>query len=1345
MEQNKVLLSRLVNDSTPPRMQSCTPNNGYYVMPDFNHSLTDFSGRESNAEARAWLHSIESVAKLHNWPDNFKLETVRSKLIGPSHNWYVGRTFSNWTSFVDQFTNTFVGHEQCTVDRVKIMSSRVQLKGECVIEYFHHKARLCREILLPFQEAKMQIIEGLYYNDMCNYLVARTHMSEDDLLTDIKSYNNLRNARSSRFRSAETTDSFNKNNGFSFNRRTDVIKNRDTVQRLPPEMKSSVPKDMSNVTCHRCGIKGHIAPACTVKVQRTEKRSCFRCNGHGHLARDCPQNRSSQHPASQMSDHGENVSILERPPQDIVPPYTLSAKIMYPNGNCSSITALLDTGSPVSLLKSMVVSYTSGIKPPPSGLIGINGSMLNIIDEFFADLHHVDLDAPINLNFKVVPDSTIQTDCLLGRNFLAHPRVNISVIDGQFTITFKQTDNVPFNEILSLNFDLNNYSELDIDLNINDKLSNEVITNVKQIYINNYVKHCAQDIDDDPPEMHIQLKTHNSFYFRPRRLSYYEKEKLQIILDDMIKKQIIRPSTSEFSSPIVLVKKKSGDLRLCVDYRELNKHIVKDRYPLPLIDDNLDLLRGKKYFTCFDLKDGFHHIYVAKDSIKYTSFITPLGQFEYLKMPFGLATGPACFSRFIKNIFDEFIRKKEVIVYFDDIMVATETIDEHLDILTRILTTMKNKKLEIRLDKTQFLKSEVIYLGYRVSADGIQPNPKNVAIIDNYPIPSNHKELHSFIGLASYFRRFIPNFALLTQPLYKLLKKNIIYEFGEEQLKSFDIIKSKLNAQPLLSIYDPNAQTELHCDASSQGYGAILLQRQNDNNFHPVFYFSHRTTDVESRYHSYELEMLAIVNAVKRFHIYLQGVHFKIVTDCNSITLTLRKKDINPRIARWALFLQNYSYEIEHRPGSKMQHVDALSRCRHILVLEGCTFNQTLAIRQSTDPEIKNLIKTLEKSEHPLFEMRNGLVYRKHGDRLLFYVPAGMYDQIIRTCHDDMCHIGVNRTIESIKQVYWFPKLTEHVKRYIKNCLKCIIFSPKEGKVEGLLNIIDKDNKPFQTIHIDHYGPLNKTKGRFRYILVVVDAFSKFLNLYPVRSVTTKETCSKLAQYFSYYSKPVKIISDRGSCFRSDAFREFCTQHEIKHIMTAVGSPQSNGQVERYNRSLTVMLSKLMHEHSQNWNENLNKIQFAVNNTINRSINNTPSKLLFGMNQVGNTNDYVKIYLETLNENDNDREFETTRQNAFDITRQNQLKNKAYYDIKHKQANTYSLGDYVMVRNVDTTPNTCKKLIPKFKGPYKILKILPNDRYVVADIEGYQVTQIPLNTVIAARDIKPWVTFKKND
>jgi len=227
-----------------------------------------------------------------------------------------------------------------------------------------------------------------------------------------------------------------------------------------------------------------------------------------------------------------------------------------------------------------------------------------------------------------------------------------------------------------------------------------------------------------------------------------------------------------------------------------------------------------------------------------------------------------------------------------------------------------------------------------------------------------------------------------------------------------------LGAQPLLAIYDPKASTELYGDASSHGYGAILLQKQADDKCHSIFYYSHRTTETESRYHSYEVEMLAIINSIKRFHIYLLGIHFKIVTNCNSVTLTLQRKDVNPRIARWTMFLQNYSYDIEHRPGSRMQHVDALNRCKHILVLEACTFNQTLAVKQGTGPDIKTIFEYLEKSEHQLFELRNGLVYRKSNDRLLFYVPTDMREQVIRSCHDEMCHVGENKTVELIKQIY---------------------------------------------------------------------------------------------------------------------------------------------------------------------------------------------------------------------------------------------------------------------------------------------------------------------------------------
>jgi len=435
-------------------------------------------------------------------------------------------------------------------------------------------------------------------------------------------------------------------------------------------------------------------------------------------------------------------------------------------------------------------------------------------------------------------------------------------------------------------------------------------------------------------------------------------------------------------------------------------------------------------------------------------------------------------------------------------------------------------------------------LGYQVGVEGIRPNPRNVSVIRDYPVPTNHKALHSFIGLASYFRRFIYNFSVIAKPLFDLLRKNVPFQFGIDKLNSFEQIKNKLIDPPILCLFNPKAETQLHCDASSLGFGSILLQKQSDNAFHPIFYYSQRTTDVESRYNSFKLEILSIINSIKRFHVYLQGIKFKIITDCNSITLTLKKKDINLRIARWALFLQSYDYQIEHRIGNRMLHVDALSR-NHVLVLEGCTFSQTLSIKQKTDMEIKKIAEDLENCEHPLYELRNGLVYRKSKDRLLFYVPSEMRDNIIRASHDDMGHIGVERTVELIKRVYWFPKLKEYVKKYIENCLKCIVFSPSEGKKEGFLKLIDKGNKPFNTIHIDHYGPLSTTKGRFKHIFVIVDAFSKFITLYHVRSVKTKEVCSKLNEYFSYYSKPPCIISDHGTCYTSEIFKEFCKSADI--------------------------------------------------------------------------------------------------------------------------------------------------------------------------------------------------------
>lgn len=372
-----------------------------------------------------------------------------------------------------------------------------------------------------------------------------------------------------------------------------------------------------------------------------------------------------------------------------------------------------------------------------------------------------------------------------------------------------------------------------------------------------------------------------------------------------------------------------------------------------------------------------------------------------------------------------------------------------------------------------------------------------------------------------------------------MLKKDVAFKFGPEELESFEKIKEKLIASPILAIYNHKHETELHCDASALGFGAILMQRKADLKFHPVFYFSKRTTNTECKYHSFELETLAIIYALRRFRVYLQGIPFKIVTDCESLKLTLNKKEVNPRIARWALELQDYDYSIEHRIGSKMRHVDALSRNNGIMILEDNPFEQNLIISQSTDKKIQELCDKLEKTEDSQFELRNGILYRKR-TRLLFYVPSSMEKNVLFRYHDEFGHLGFDKTRENIVQNYWFPNLTEKIKIHIQNCLKCIAFSPPAGCKEGFVHSIPKGKVPFNVIHIDYYGPVDKTQKIKQHVLVVVDAFTKYVKLYATRGTTSTETIRFLTDYFINFSRPNIIISDRGTCFTSMSFIILC-------------------------------------------------------------------------------------------------------------------------------------------------------------------------------------------------------------
>lgn len=536
----------------------------------------------------------------------------------------------------------------------------------------------------------------------------------------------------------------------------------------------------------------------------------------------------------------------------------------------------------------------------------------------------------------------------------------------------------------------------------------------------------------------------------------------------------------------------------------------------------------------------------------------------------------------------------------------------------------------MQLTKCSFLMTEIDYLGYKVTEKGITLTDSHIDGIVNFPIPRDTKGVQSFIGLVSYFRKFIESFSHIARPLYELLKMKKEFKFGEIELKAFNELKERLISAPILAIYDPHAETELHCDASSRGYGAILFQRGSDRKLHPVFYFSQRATDAESRYHSFELEMLAIIYALKRFRVYLYGIKFKIVTDCNSLALALKKHDINPRISRWILELQNYDYTTEHRSGTRMSHVDSLSRCNFIAVIDDNSFETNLVIAQNLDESIVKLKNELESSESKWYEMRNGVIYRKINEKLLFYVPSEMEKSILFKYHDELGHMGAEKVIDIIGKSYWFPKLRQKVADHIKNCYKCIAYNPASGKVEGKFRSIPKGDKPFDTVHVDHVAISDARVTTKKHVLVIIDAFTKFVKLYASKSTTAKEVIDSLRDYFSYYSKPKLIVSDRGSCFISKEFSDFMTEFDIKHTLIATGSPPANGQVERVNRTLTPMVGKLSDiEVGKNWTKTLSEIEFAFNNSIHKTTGETPSILLFSVPQRGKIHDPVAEFLSS--------------------------------------------------------------------------------------------------------------------
>lgn len=771
---------------------------------------------------------------------------------------------------------------------------------------------------------------------------------------------------------------------------------------------------------------------------------------------------------------------------------------------------------------------------------------------------------------------------------------------------------------------------------------------------------------------------------------------------------------------------------MCIDYRRLNKKISMDRYPLPLIEDLLDKLSTMRVFSVIDLKNGFFHVAVAPNSRKYTAFVTSDGQFWFLKTPMGLNIAPPIFQKYINVAFRPLVQQGIVLIYMDDIIILARDESEALERSRIVLRTASEYGLELNRKKLKLLKRRVEFLGYVIENGSIYPSPEKTLAVVNYPEPKTYKQLQSFLGLTGYFRKFILNYSLIAKPLSDLLKKDVDFKFERDQRIAFSKLKEELSKEPVLQIYNPDYRTELHTDASKHGYGAVLLQElPEDRKMHPVHYMSKKTTPTEAKYSSYDLEVLAVVVALKKFRVYLLGIRFEIVTDCSAFQQTMDKKDIVPRIARWALMLAEFDYTIKHRSGTRMRHVDALSRSP---VLYAVPTEITTRIRkaQQKDDGVRAIIEILKERPYEDYTLIDEVLFKFCNGRDLLVIPKGLQTEIIKDAHEKG-HFSSKRTEEVIKQEYYIPNLSTKVTHAIGNCIKCIITNRKAGRKEGFLHPLFKENLPLHTYHMDHVGPLESTHKGYQHLLVVVDSFAKFVCLYPVESTTSAEVIAKLDVQKTTFGNPSQIVTDRGTAFTSQQFKDYCSTENIELKYITAGLPRANGQFERINATVVNVLAKLSAENPTKWYQHTAAVQQAINSTYQRSINRTPFELLTGVKMRLNTDPQLVKLLNDEALGHLEAERAEMREEARKQILKIQEENRKQFNKRRRDASQFQVGDLVAIKRTQRGPGL--KLKPKYLGPYQIGKVKNNDTYEVVRKGTYEG---PKRTTTCAEYLKRW-------